>query len=106
MAGDAFSEQKAAIERRRTLELAFVGVFGIDGARTAQQQIVWEWLEHCGFRRRAMIYPSPTGTIDPSQISANAAAHAVVVAIEKLIRAGSLPLNPLTHPQPDSIRDT
>lgn len=106
MAVDSFSEQKAAIERRRTVELAFREVFGEEGRRNGSQQIVWEWMEHAGFRSRPMIYPSPTGTIDPSQTSANAAAHAVFVAIEKLIRAGSLPLNPLTHPQPDKIRDT
>lgn len=98
-------QQREARERQRAVEVAFVTVFGEAGKRDANQQLVWDYLEHAGFRRRPMLYPSPAGTIDASQTTANAANHALFAAIERLVNAGALPMNPLNHPKPESVRE-
>ncbi len=102
---DKHEQAREARERQRALEVAFVTVLGEQGKRDANQQLVWDYLEYAGFRRRSLIYPSPAGTIDPAQTAANAGSHAFFAAIERLVNAGALPENPLNHPKPESVRE-
>lgn len=99
-------QRREARERTRELEVAFVTVFGETGLRNKHQQIVWDWLAlTCFHTRPGLQRLRDSGAVDPIATSIAAANHDVFLGIEALVRKGSLPENPINHPQPIAVRE-
>lgn len=98
-------QRREARDRQRELEVAFVTVFGDPDSRTKHQTIVWDWLAlQCYHTRPSMQRVPQTGAIDLAATACAAVNHDVFLGIEALVRKGSLPDNPLNHPQPQAVR--
>jgi hypothetical protein len=84
------NETPEAAERRERLCLAYARVFGQEGQRSNDQELVMEDMEHRGYCHRSTMVPIADGSVDPVKMECAEGMRIFVLHTKAFIRGAKL----------------